>query len=171
MNKKERLATALAISCFVHFALFHSDWTFIYSPSSTSHAVLHLELEQHSGNITHDEGMSLHDQPDNDPTSQLQRKKRIARQQYIEEVQKTIHLNRLQLGYTDIIGIAWYSFLLHKDGSFSAITLEKTSGNKKLDDDAYNAIKVTSKKIPRPAILGNDSFHILVEVKYQYSLY
>lgn len=169
MNKKERLATAITLSLFAHFLLFQTSWNFQDNPMMAKMNPLVLEFEQKQ-KLSKGEGLSLHQEKD-DKDSDLQDKKRLSRQTYLEDIQQEIHKNRLKLDSQNLIGIVWYSFQINRDGAFSAIALEKTSSNPTLDRDAHHAINISSKKIKRPLILGTDDFSIMIPIKYQYSLY
>lgn len=170
MNKSERKAIGITLSLFAHFIILQ-DFTFVHNLDFSSNlSPIVLELNQNTPSLSsEDEGLALQHSPNNEENAAINQK-RLIRQQFLEEVSNAIHQRRLNLGNHNLIGIAWYSFTIEEDGSFSSIKLEKSSGNFELDKDAFYAISHASHVVKRPKILGEENFNIMLPIKYQYAL-
>jgi len=72
--------------------------------------------------------------------------------------------------YYGLIGNVTIGFTITGNGSFSGMTVLRSSGDPLLDKTAINAVKDASNKVKRPAAAGRNNIRVNFTVKYQYSL-
>ena len=75
-----------------------------------------------------------------------------------------------EAAYYGLIGNVTIGFVITGNGSFTALTVLRTSGDKLLDKTALNAVADASNSVKRPAATGRQDLRVNVTVKYQYGL-
>jgi TonB family protein len=169
MTDSERLWTGIVLSLFLHFGL-----TLMRGPEQADRQPFRAMLEMDSQSVLVHEsvqtGTGLQQAaPQNREEAEKLDRKRRAYLRYLDEVDDAIHARRFS-GARDLIGFAVCSFTIAQDGSFSDVALVRSSGDKRLDASALNAVRAASGVVNRPPIIGPDPIHVSLQVKYQYAL-
>ena len=168
MTDSERLWTGIALSVFLHFAL-----TLAHGPEAEDRPVFKAVLEMESDSLYRPEsvrtgtGVQQLSQQNPGEAEKIDRKRR-AYLRYLDEVDGAIHARRLD--GRDYIGVCLCAFTIGPDGTFSDISLVRSSGDKGLDAAALRAVHLASGVVKRPDIIGFDPIHVSLHVKYQHSL-
>lgn len=92
---------------------------------------------------------------------------------YLELIKKEIDKKKFspsEAAYYGLIGNVTIGFVITGNGSFTALTVLRSSGDKLLDKTALNAVADASNSVKRPAATGRQDLRVNVTVKYQYGL-
>ena len=169
MTDSERLWTGIVLSLFLHFGL-----TLTQGPEPADRQPFRAVLEMDSQSVLVHEsvqtgtGLQQAAPHDREEAEKLDQKRR-AYLRYLDEVDDAIHARRFS-GARDLIGYAVCAFTIDPDGGFQDVTLIRSSGDRRLDASALNAVRSASGVVSRPAIIGPDPIHGSLQVKYQYAL-
>ena len=169
MTDSERLWTGIVLSLFLHFGL-----TLTRGPEPMDRQPFRAVLEMESQSVLVQESVQTDTglqqaAPHNREEAERLDKKRRAYLRYLDDVDDAIHARRFS-GAKDLIGFAVCSFTIAPDGSFSDVALIRSSGDRRLDASALNAVRSASGIVKRPPIIGPDPIHVSLQVKYQYAL-
>ncbi len=92
---------------------------------------------------------------------------------YLELIRKEIDKRKFtpsEAAYYGLIGNVTIGFVITGNGSFTGITVLRSSGDKLLDKTALNAVAASSNAVKRPAVTGRGNLSVSATVKYQYGL-
>lgn len=170
MTDAERLAAAITLAIFFHFLLI-----FVRTADPEAPLSLSITLSPEDTSVIaasapkSSTGISTAPSAANEEAEQRDKKRRVYLE-YLEEVDNAIHARRFIDGNRDLIGTVLYGFAIMPDGTFANIRLLKSSGEKKLDDAAFKAIRAASAVVKRPGILGAEPLEVSLWIKFQYGL-
>ena len=174
MDEKHLWAATLALSFFVHMAFLnlHS-----FHHTEALNTPLCVTVDMTTPDQAASSKTSLHTQmamsdTDNHGESAADRRRR-AFVAYLRQIRRLINANKFQpIGndFSRMVGKAAYALNVLADGRFAHIRLLRSSGDPALDHAADLAIHITSGRVKRPPITGNQPFPLRVTVKYQYGL-
>ena len=170
MTATERLYAALAISCLVHWGLFHllgasAELTPVGTLTVISMDSLGMGASPEDG-----AGISMEAAPPRTEPQNTADKRRQAFFAFLDDLDAAVHAHRMDGGEAHFVGVASYAFTVRADGSFTAPVLRQSSGSPDLDAAARRAIIAASGSVKRPDILGAADIPVLLHVKYQYEL-
>lgn len=172
MTESERLGAGIALSLLIHFVLLSAGWRQERPPDPSPSVAVRLEMESVAApRPSLKKGIGL-----SSPSPQAQEEARIADLRrkaflrFLQDVDDAVHARRLNVGDSDLIGVAVVGFTILADGTFRDVRLASASGRPRLDASALRAVRAASGKVRRPAIIGPGPIPMSLQVKYQYGL-
>lgn len=170
MTERERFCAALAISCLIHWGIFHLlDAASTPGPVGTA-TIISMDSLGLGASPEGGEGISMETAPTHREPQNTADKRRQAFFAFLDDIEAAVHAHRMDGGEQGHVGVAAYAFTVRPDDSFTTPVLRQTSGSPSLDAAAYRAICAASGSVKRPAILGNGDIPVVLNVKYQYDL-
>jgi TonB family protein len=170
MTDQERIWTGIAISLFVHFAVFSVRLPDRPQPSVV-HAAVPLNLTSSARLNDAGPGLGVESpDPGSEERNRLANMQRRAFLEFLDAVDETVHAHRLDGGDTGLLGVATCAFTIGADGAFHDVRLYSGSGHPELDRAAIRAVHAASGRVRRPAIIGPEPIPVILDVKYQYGL-
>lgn len=171
MTDYARIRTGICISFFLHFMLFQTQWTPLRPHAGVGER---LARETTSSRPLFGETITvaIESADENalrgDGADKLQKERRA----YIEALAAAVHARRFVSPEANagLIGLAWYSFTVTRDGTFRDVRLAVSSGNAALDRAAGVAVREADGVVKRPPALGAEEIPLVMAVKYQYAL-
>lgn len=171
MTDLTRFRAALCISLFAHFMLLHAYWPHAAARPGIGQR-LSREMTSSAPFFSDTVSLAIESVPETALPGDGTDRRQKERNAFLDAVSDAIHARRFIAPEADrsLIGLAWFSFTIERDGAFRGISLTNSSGNPVLDRVAEAAVRGASGAVKPPASIAQEQLTLVMPVKYQYGL-